>query len=190
MEEEKNLKETELSNEEMEEELETEASEQENLEQMRRDIQKRNEKKMKKLQEQQKTGGKKCRISGIVAAIAGVIELLAGLMNGNSTNLVLGLTFMCIGYFYYNLGKKLDKKKILVDKRILMDTLKLRDKDEFINLSQLLKAMNLVESGAMAKEVIDEGLVKVDGEIESRYRRKLYDGMIVEFNGEQIQVVK
>ena len=50
--------------------------------------------------------------------------------------------------------------------------------------------MNLVESGAMAKEVIDEGLVKVDGEIESRYRRKLYDGMIVIFNEKQIKVVK
>ena len=71
-----------------------------------------------------------------------------------------------------------------------MEVLRLREKDDYINLSQLLKAMNLVESGAMAKEVIDEGLVKVDGEIESRYRRKLYDGMIVEFNGNQIQVVQ
>lgn len=71
-----------------------------------------------------------------------------------------------------------------------MEELKLREKDEFINLIQLLKAMNLVESGAMAKEVIDEGLVKVDGEIESRYRRKLYDGMIITFNGKQIKVVK
>ena len=71
-----------------------------------------------------------------------------------------------------------------------MEVLRLREKDDYINLSQLLKAMNLVESGAMAKEVIDEGLVKVDGEVESRYRRKLYDGMIVEFNGEKIQVVQ
>lgn len=71
-----------------------------------------------------------------------------------------------------------------------MEELKLRENDEFINLIQLLKAMNLVESGAMAKEVIDEGLVKVDGEIESRYRRKLYDGMIVIFNEKQIKVVK
>ncbi len=71
-----------------------------------------------------------------------------------------------------------------------MEVLRLREKDDYINLSQLLKAMNLVESGAMAKEVIDEGLVKVDGETESRYRRKLYDGMIVEYNGEQIQVVQ
>ena len=71
-----------------------------------------------------------------------------------------------------------------------MEKLVLRPGDEFINLSQLLKAMNLVESGAMAKEVIDEGLVKVDGEVESRYRRKLYDGMIVEFDDNTIQVVK
>lgn len=71
-----------------------------------------------------------------------------------------------------------------------MEVLRLREKDDYINLSQLLKAMNLVESGAMAKEVIDEGLVKVDGETESKYRRKLYDGMIVEYNGKQIQVVQ
>lgn len=71
-----------------------------------------------------------------------------------------------------------------------MEVLRLREKDDYINLSQLLKAMNMVESGAMAKEVIDEGLVKVDGETESRYRRKLYDGMIVEYNGKQIQVVQ
>ena len=71
-----------------------------------------------------------------------------------------------------------------------MEILKLREKDEFINLSQLLKAANLVESGAMAKEVIDEGLVKVDGVVESRYRRKLYDGMVVEFEGHEIRVAR
>lgn len=71
-----------------------------------------------------------------------------------------------------------------------MEEFKIRDKDEFINLSQLLKALNLVESGAMAKEIIDDGLVKVDGEVESRYRRKLYDGMIVEFDNNKIKVIK
>ena len=71
-----------------------------------------------------------------------------------------------------------------------MEEFRIREKDEFINLSQLLKALNLVESGAMAKEVIDEGLVKVDGEVESRYRRKLYDGMVVEFENNVIKIVK
>lgn len=119
MEEEKDLKESELSIEEdkkeesekNEEQIEVDSSEQDNLEQLRNDIKKKNDRKMKKLQEQQKTGGKKCRISGIVAAIAGGIELLAGLLGNNSNNLVLGLAFLCIGYFYYNLGKKFDKKK-------------------------------------------------------------------------------
>lgn len=69
-----------------------------------------------------------------------------------------------------------------------MDILKLREGDAFINLTQMLKAMNLVESGAEAKQVIDEGAVKVDGEVESRYRRKLYDGMQVEFEGRVIRV--
>lgn len=71
-----------------------------------------------------------------------------------------------------------------------MEILKLREKDEFINLSQLLKAMNLVESGAMAKKIIDEGLVMVDGEVEHRYRRKLYDGMIINFQENEIKVEK
>lgn len=71
-----------------------------------------------------------------------------------------------------------------------MEEFKIREKDEFINLSQLLKALNLVESGAMAKEIIDQGLVKVDGEKEYRYRRKLYDGMIVEFEENKIKIVK
>ena len=71
-----------------------------------------------------------------------------------------------------------------------MEEFKIREKDDFINLSQLLKAVGLVESGSMAKEVIDEGLVKVDGEVESRYRRKLYDGMIVEFEDNCIKVIK
>ena len=73
---------------------------------------------------------------------------------------------------------------------VIMEEFRIRDKDEFINLSQLLKALNLVESGAMAKSVIDEGLIKVDGEIEYRYRRKLYDGMTVEFENNKIKVVK
>ena len=68
--------------------------------------------------------------------------------------------------------------------------MQIRDGEDYINLTQLLKALNLVSSGAEAKEVIDEGLVKVDGVVESRYRRKLYDGMVVEFEGEDILVVK
>lgn len=72
---------------------------------------KKSEEQYQKFKRQQEKGGKKCKISGIVAAIAGGLEFLAGLMNGSSTNLCLGLLFICMGYLYYNLGKKYDNQK-------------------------------------------------------------------------------
>jgi len=67
-----------------------------------------------------------------------------------------------------------------------METLKL--KDEFIKLGQALKAAGLVESGVDAKFAIQDGLVKVNGEVDERRGRKLYDGDIVEFEGQQIKI--
>ena len=61
-------------------------------------------------------------------------------------------------------------------------------RDEFIKLGQALKAANLVESGVDAKNVIQEGLVSVNSEIELRRGRKLFCGDIVDFNGEQIKI--
>lgn len=69
-----------------------------------------------------------------------------------------------------------------------MEIIKLRD--EFIKLGQALKAAGLVESGVDAKEVIVQGLVVVNGEIETRRRRKLYDGDEVEFDGDKISIQK
>ncbi len=69
-----------------------------------------------------------------------------------------------------------------------METIKLRD--EYIKLGQALKAANLVESGVMAKEVIQDGEVMVNGEVDVRRGRKLYDGDKVSFHGEEIQIVK
>ena len=62
-----------------------------------------------------------------------------------------------------------------------MEIIKLRD--EFIKLGQALKAAGLVESGVEAKEVILDGLVKVNGETDTRRGRKLYDGDTVTFEG-------
>ncbi|MCI8710642.1 MAG: RNA-binding S4 domain-containing protein [Dorea sp.] len=67
-----------------------------------------------------------------------------------------------------------------------MINIKLRD--EFIKLGQALKAANLVSSGVEAKDVINDGLVKVNGETETRRGKKLYAGDIAEFNGEQIKI--
>ena len=69
-----------------------------------------------------------------------------------------------------------------------MQKIKLRE--EFIKLGQALKAAGLVESGVEAKEVIQNGLVLVNGEIDERRGRKLYDGDIVSFDGEEIKIEK
>lgn len=69
-----------------------------------------------------------------------------------------------------------------------METIILRE--EFIKLGQALKAVGLVENGVDAKFEIQDGNVFVNGEVEQRRGRKLYDGDIVEFNGEQIKIVK
>ena len=52
-----------------------------------------------------------------------------------------------------------------------MYTIKLRE--EYIKLGQALKAAGLVSSGIEAKEVIIEGLVKVNGEVDTRRGKKL-----------------
>lgn len=61
-------------------------------------------------------------------------------------------------------------------------------KDDFIKMGQLLKLANLVESGAMAKEVIEAGQVTYNGQVETRRGKKVYPGDIVEFNGESVTV--
>lgn len=68
-----------------------------------------------------------------------------------------------------------------------METFKL-DGQPFITLNNLLKVEGMVESGAMAKQVIGAGLVTVNGELELRKRCKIVAGSLVEFNGESVQV--
>ena len=69
-----------------------------------------------------------------------------------------------------------------------METIKLRD--EYIKLGQALKAAGLVDSGVMAKDVILNGEVKVNGETELQRGKKLKDGDIVEFEGNQSKICK
>ena len=75
-------------------------------------------------------------------------------------------------------------------KGIEMEHIKIRLNEEFIKLGQALKAVGAVESGVEAKEVIQEGLVLVNGEIDTRSGRKLYEGDLVEFDGIQIKIEK
>jgi ribosome-associated protein len=63
-------------------------------------------------------------------------------------------------------------------------------REEFIKLGQALKAAGMVGSGTDAKFVIQEGLVTVNGEVETQRGKKLYDGDLVSYNGETIQISK
>ena len=64
----------------------------------------------------------------------------------------------------------------------------IREDEEFIKLGQALKAVGFVESGVEAKDVIQNGLVLVNGEIDTRRGRKLYPGDVVVFDGEEIKI--
>ena len=64
----------------------------------------------------------------------------------------------------------------------IMEIIKLREQDEFIKLGQAVKAAGLVESGVEAKEVIQQGRVSVNGEVDTRRGRKLYAGDVAEYN--------
>ena len=71
-----------------------------------------------------------------------------------------------------------------------MQELKLRPEDEFIKLGQALKAVNMVGSGVEAKIVIQNGEVQVNGEVDTRRGKKLYDGDTFTYQGETVKVVR
>lgn len=54
---------------------------------------------------------------------------------------------------------------------------------EFIKLEAALKFANATESGGMAKNVIQDGLVKVNGEVCTMRGKKLYPGDIFSYSG-------
>ncbi len=67
-----------------------------------------------------------------------------------------------------------------------MQTFKIRD--EFIKLGQVLKAAGLCESGVDAKYAVQDGLVKVNGQIETQRGKKLVPGDTVEFDGKTLRI--
>lgn len=69
-----------------------------------------------------------------------------------------------------------------------METIKLRE--DYIKLGQALKAAGLVDSGVEAKFAVQDGLVKVNGETEYQRGKKLYNGDIVVFEGNEIKITK
>ena len=63
-------------------------------------------------------------------------------------------------------------------------------RDSMIRLGQLVKLANLAEDGVEAKELIENGLVKVNGEIEERRGRQIHPGDSVTVNGVTVTVVQ
>lgn len=67
-----------------------------------------------------------------------------------------------------------------------MQTIHLRE--DYIKLGQALKAAGLAESGVEAKFAIQDGKVKVNGQVEIQRGKKLIAGDTVEFEGEIIRI--
>ncbi len=60
---------------------------------------------------------------------------------------------------------------------------------EFIKLESAMKLANILPSGGMAKAVIQDGLVQVNGEICTMRGKKLYDGDIFSYEGIRYQIL-
>jgi ribosome-associated protein len=60
---------------------------------------------------------------------------------------------------------------------------------EPIELYKVLKLGSLASSGGEAKTAIAEGLVLVNGEVETRKRKKMMSGDVVKFNEQELRLV-
>ena len=69
-----------------------------------------------------------------------------------------------------------------------MENVFIRQGEDFIRLGQAMKKAGLVGSGVDAKFLIQDGLVQVNGEVETRRGRKLVDGGTFSYENETYQV--
>ena len=73
---------------------------------------------------------------------------------------------------------------------LLTDMENIKITTEFIKLDSFLKFCGAAFTGGEAKEAVIYGKVKVNGEVCLQRGKKLFEGDIVEFNGEKYKVVK
>ena len=64
----------------------------------------------------------------------------------------------------------------------------LRENQQYIQLNQLLQLTGLAQTGGHAKLLIQDMLIKVNGETETRVRNKIRAGDSIEFDGSKIVV--
>ncbi|MDA7804255.1 RNA-binding S4 domain-containing protein [Crocinitomix sp.] len=69
------------------------------------------------------------------------------------------------------------------------DQFKLKEKEEFIELTKLLKIKQIAQTGGHAKLIVEDGDVYVNGEQEFRKRKKLRQGDIITLDGIEITIV-
>jgi ribosome-associated protein len=62
-------------------------------------------------------------------------------------------------------------------------------REETIRLGQLLKLAGVAGTGGEARELVQAGAVRVNGEVETRRGRQLHHGDLVEAVGERVRVV-
>ena len=60
---------------------------------------------------------------------------------------------------------------------------------EFVELNQLLKLTGVCDSGGAGKALVAEGVVSVDGQVESRKTAKIRAGQVVTLGDVLIQVL-
>lgn len=68
--------------------------------------------------------------------------------------------------------------------------MEIKIRDEFIKLGQALKLSGVVEDGLEAKYAIQDGLVQVNGEVDQRRGRKVYEGDVITFEDQEIKVIR
>lgn len=71
-----------------------------------------------------------------------------------------------------------------------MEEVKIRPDDEFIKLGQLLKKCGIAQTGTEAKFILEDEDILVNGELEKRRGRKIYEGDVVSGEGFSFKVVK
>ena len=69
-----------------------------------------------------------------------------------------------------------------------METIEFALEGEYVELNQLLKLCDVVDSGGAGKALVSSGAVRVDGEVESRRTCKIRAGQVVEAGSVRIVV--
>lgn len=69
-----------------------------------------------------------------------------------------------------------------------MEVFKLKEPEEYIELNNLMKRLGWVATGGEAKMKIKQGEVSVNGEVDTRVRKKIRSGDTVNFGTENGKV--